>query len=252
MRQADFLAPDGKAVIVAIDHAMYSWPCAGLEDRASVLRTVSAAGADAIIASYGTIRDLRPHFGKAKPILKLDNTSITVGTSYALTEYLMTWTIEDAKRLGVGTVLTYIQMGAPFELEALQAAGRLAADCDREGLTYLCEIMPIECERYPDAAAPEAIASACRAGSEIGGHAIKTTMPNPPTAMPSAAACGVPVILAGGAIAGDSAQLLTAVRTAMTGGAAGVAFGRNVWGAPDPAAMVKNLIEIVHAPKGRA
>jgi DhnA family fructose-bisphosphate aldolase class Ia len=251
MKQADFLAPDGKAVIVAIDHAMYSWPCNGLEDRAAILETVSAAGADAIIASYGTIRDFRPHFGKAKPILKLDNTSITVGTSYALTEYLMTWTIEDAKRLGVGTVLTYIQMGAPFELESLQAAGRLAADCDREGLTYLCEIMPIECERYPDAAAPEAIASACRAGAEIGGHAIKTTMPNPPTAIPSAAACGVPVILAGGAIAGDRAQLMKDVRTAMDGGAAGVAFGRNVWGAPDPAATVKSLIEIVHGPKGR-
>lgn len=251
MKQADFLAPDGRAVIVAIDHAMYSWPCAGLEDRAALLRTVSAAGADAIIASYGTIRDLRPYFGKAKPILKLDNTSITVGTAYALTEYLMTWTIEDAKRLGVGTVLTYIQMGAPFELEALRAAGRLAADCDREGLTYLCEIMPVECARYPDAAAPAAIASACRAGAEIGGHAIKTTMPNPPTEMPAAAACGVPVILAGGAIAGDRAQLLKDVRTAMAGGAAGVAFGRNVWGSSDPAATVKALVEIVHA-QGRA
>jgi fructose-bisphosphate aldolase / 2-amino-3,7-dideoxy-D-threo-hept-6-ulosonate synthase len=251
MKQADFLGADGKAVIVAIDHAMYSWPCAGLENRTAILRQVSAAGADAIIASYGTIRDLRPHFGRAKPILKLDNTSITVGTSYAVTEYLMTWTIDDAKRLGVGTVLTYIQMGAPFELEAIRAAGRLAADCDREGLTYLCEIMPIECERYPDAAAPEAIAAACRAGAEIGGHAIKTTMPNPPAAMPSAVACGVPVILAGGAIAGDRARLMKDVQTAMEHGAAGVAFGRNVWGAPDPALMVRNLVEIVHAPRGR-
>ena len=65
MKQADFLAADGKAVIVAIDHAMYSWPCAGLEDRAALLRRVSDAGADAIIASYGTIRDFRTHFGKA-------------------------------------------------------------------------------------------------------------------------------------------------------------------------------------------
>ena len=94
------------------------------------------------LATYGTIRDLRADFGKAKPILKLDNTSITVGTSYAVTEYLMSWTIEDAQRLGVGTVLTYIQMGASFELEALRIAGRLAADCDKAGLTYLCEIRP--------------------------------------------------------------------------------------------------------------
>lgn len=251
MKPADFLAADGKSVIVAIDHAMYSWPCRGLEDRAALLRQVSAAGADAIIATYGTIRDFRDDFGKAKPILKLDNTSITVGTSYAVTEYLLSWTIDDAHRLGVGAVLTYIQMGAPFELEALRVAGRLAADCDKAGLTYLCEIMPVEGQRYPDAAAPEAIAAACRAGAEIGAHAIKTTMPNPPSRMAESTACGAPVIVAGGAFAGDRARLLEDVRTVMAGGAAGVAFGRNVWGSPDPAAMVRSLVEIVHTRQGR-
>lgn len=249
--KADFLHTDGRAVIVAIDHAMYSWPCKGLEDRGTLLRQVSAAGADAIIATYGTIRDFRADFGTAKPILKLDNTVVTLGTSYALTEYLLSWTIEDAQRLGVATVLTYIQLGAPFELEALRAAGRLAADCDKAGLTYLCEIMPVESERFPDAAAPEAIAAACRAGHEIGAHAIKTTMPNPPSTMPDSAACGIPVILAGGAVAGDRVQLFKDVETAMQGGAAGVAFGRNVWAAADPAATVRKLVEIVHQP-GRA
>jgi class I fructose-bisphosphate aldolase/fructose-bisphosphate aldolase/2-amino-3,7-dideoxy-D-threo-hept-6-ulosonate synthase len=246
MKTADFLDKDGRAVIVAIDHAMYSWPCNGLEDRGAVLRQVSEAGADAIIASYGTIRDFRDDFGKAKPILKLDNTVVTLGSSYAVTEYLMSWTLEDAQRLGVGTVLTYIQLGAPFELEALRVAGRLAADCDKAGLTYLCEIMPIESERFPDAAAPDAIAASCRTGQEIGAHAIKTTMPNPPSSLPDSAACGIPVILAGGAVAGDRAQLFKDVQTAMDGGAAGVAFGRNVWASNDPAGTVRKLVEVVH------
>ena len=246
MKPADFLAADGRAVIVAIDHAMYSWPCPGLEDRSTLLRQVSTAGADAIIASYGTIRDFREDLGKAKPILKLDNTIVTLGSSYAITEYLMSWTLEDAQRLGVGTVLTYIQLGAPFEGEALQVAGRLAADCDKAGISYLCEIMPVESARFPDAAAPDAIAAACRAGQEIGAHAIKTTMPNPPSTMPASAACGVPVILAGGAVAGDRAQLFKDVATAMQGGAAGVAFGRNVWAAADPAGTVRKLVEVVH------
>src|SRR5215470_17269230 len=105
MRRPSFFAADGRAVIVAIDHAMYSWPCKGLEDRTTLLRQVSAAGADAIIAPYGTIRDFRADFGKAKPILKLDNTVVTLGSSYDVTEYLLSWTIEDAQRLGVSTVL---------------------------------------------------------------------------------------------------------------------------------------------------
>ena len=176
-------------------------------------------------------------------------TTVTLGSSYALTEYVPTWSIEDAIRLGVSTVLTYVQLGAPFELEALRVAGRLAAGCDRAGITYLCEVMPVESERFPDAAAPDAIAASCRTGAELGAHAIKTTMPVPAAAIADAVGCGVPVILAGGAIADDRSQLLSEVATAIRHGAAGVAFGRNVWGSADPAGMVRSLCEIVH---GRA
>lgn len=247
-----FLRGNGRAVVVAIDHPLYSWPCPGLEDRRSLIGTVAAAGADAIIASYGTIRDLRSTFGGASPILKLDLTTVTLGSSYALTEYVPAWTVEDAVRLGVTTVLTYVQLGAPFELEALRVAGQLAAACDRAGLTYLCEVMPVESERFPDVAAPDAIAASCRAGAELGAHAIKTTMPVPAASIADAVGCGVPVILAGGAIANDRKRLLAEVDAAIEHGAAGVAFGRNVWGSADPAGMVRSLCEIVHGRAGRA
>ncbi len=44
-----------------------------------MLRAVSAAGADAVICSYGTLRDLRSDFGDAAPILKLDLTTLVGG-----------------------------------------------------------------------------------------------------------------------------------------------------------------------------
>jgi DhnA family fructose-bisphosphate aldolase class Ia len=247
MNRASFLADDGQAVVVAIDHPLYSWPCRGLEDRERLLRQVSAAGADAVIASYGTIRDLRPSFGNAAPILKLDLTTVTLGANYPLTEYVPAWTVEDALRLEVQAVLTYVQLGAPFELEALRVAGRVAAACDRHGLTYVCEIMPVESAMFPDPAAPDAVAAASRAGAELGAHIIKTTMPVPAESVAEAVACGVPVILAGGGLASDRGRLLDDVRTAVAEGAAGVAFGRNVWAARDPAGMVTSLCDIVHA-----
>jgi fructose-bisphosphate aldolase / 2-amino-3,7-dideoxy-D-threo-hept-6-ulosonate synthase len=248
-----FSGPDGRSVIVAIDHTLYSWPCAGLEDRRRILGAVAGAGADAIIASYGTIRDFRADFGQAEPILKLDITNLTLGTNYAVTEYVMAYTLEDAARLGVRSVLTYIQLGAPFELEALRAAARLSAQCDREGFTYLCEIMPVESPAYPDPAAPDAIVAACRTGQELGAHAIKTTMPVPAEAIGEAvSACAIPVILAGGAPASDREQYLDAIAAAIGAGAAGVAVGRNVWGAPDPAAIVSRLAGIVHGQRRAA
>ena len=246
MNRTGFLAEDGQAVVVALDHPLYSWPCRGLEDREHMLRLVASAGADAMIASYGTIRDHRAAFGKSAPILKLDVTTVALGGNYPLTEYVTAWTVEDALRLGVRSVLTFVQLGAPFELEALRTAGQVAAACDRHGLTYVCEIMPVESVMFPDPASSDAIAAAARTGTELGAHVIKTTMPSPAAAVADAVACGAPVILAGGAPTSDRGRLLAEVKSAIDLGAAGVAFGRNVWGARDPAGMVASLSDIVH------
>lgn len=248
MRRPSFFARNGRAVVVAIDHPMYTWPCKGLEDRRRLIETVAEAGADAIISTYGTIRDERKAFGDAAPVLKLDLTTVTLGAAdYGITDHVPTWSVRDAKRLKVKAVMTYVQLGAPFELQALQAAGRIAADCDDEGIDYVCEIMPVECARYKNAYASDAIAASCRAGAEIGAHVIKTTLPSPAAAaIAEGVACGVPVIIAGGNFAADKERYYADLAAAMQAGARGVAVGRNVWGSPDPAAVVRRLREIVH------
>jgi DhnA family fructose-bisphosphate aldolase class Ia len=240
------LAEDGRAVIVAIDHPLYSWPCPGLEDRERLLRAVTAAGADAVICSYGTLRDLRVAFGNAAPILKLDLTTVAVGGHYPVSEYALAYRAEDAVRLGAAAVLTYVQLGADDELDALRTAAGVAARADELGLACVCEIMPVEGEAYPDPAAPVAIAAAARAAAELGAHVVKTTMPDPPEAMAEVAACGVPVVLAGGDLDPDDDRLRERVRRALDAGAAGVAHGRNVWGRPDPGAAVRALGALVH------
>jgi DhnA family fructose-bisphosphate aldolase class Ia len=246
MRARGPLAPDGRAVIVAIDHPLYAWPCPGLEDRAAVLRSVTDAGADAVICSYGTLRDLREAFAEAAPILKLDLTTVSVGGHYPVSEYALAYRVEDALRLDAGAVLTYVQLGTHHELEALRIAARVAARADELGLPYVCEIMPVEGETYPDAAAPTAIAAAARTAAELGAHLVKTTMPAPPEAMAEVSTCGVPVVLAGGDLETDDSRLLDLVRRALDAGAAGVAHGRNVWGRPDPGAAVRALRALVH------
>jgi fructose-bisphosphate aldolase / 2-amino-3,7-dideoxy-D-threo-hept-6-ulosonate synthase len=231
------LAADGRAVIVALDHPLYSWPCRGLEDREAVLRAVVGAGADAVIVSYGTLRDYRSALVGAEPILKLDLTTLTIG-GYGTTEYAAAWTVDDALRSGAAAVLTYVQVGTPFELAALQLAGHVAAAADAAGVAYVCEIMP----QGDD---PLAIAACCRSAAELGARVVKTSFPQPASAIADAVGCGIPVVLAGGDPR-DSARCLAEAADAMGAGAAGVAFGRNVWGAGDPAAMVRELGRIVH------
>ena len=231
------LAADGRGVIVAVDHPLYSWPCHGLEDRDALLGAVVSAGADAVIVSYGTLRDCGAALGHAAPILKLDLTTMTL-EGYGTTEYVAAWSVDDALRLGAAAVLTFVQVGAPFELAALQIAGRVAAAADAAGLAYVCEIMPPGDD-------PLAIAACCRTAAELGARVVKTSFPQPASAIADAIGCGIPVVLAGGDPR-DPARSLADAADAMRAGAAGVAFGRNVWGASDPAAMVRDLVRIVH------
>ncbi|MGH2866910.1 MAG: class I fructose-bisphosphate aldolase [Solirubrobacteraceae bacterium] len=237
--------PQARWVIAAIDHPLYSWPCKGLEDPIELLESVADAGVDAVIASYGTIRDHRRHFGASRPILKLDLTTVSLHEAYVESEYVLAWSVEDAQRLGVDAVLTYVQLGAPSELQALRHAATVAAAADRAGLTYVCEIMPVESSRYPDPAAPEAIAAAARVGAELGAHIVKTTLPDPPASL-SQAIGSVPVIVAGGSPVDEVSELLDNVRATIKAGGRGVAFGRNLWGHSDPAALVRELRSIVH------
>ncbi len=240
------LPADGRLLIVAVDHPLYSWPCRGLEDVGGLIESVVGAGADALICSYGTLRRHRRDMGAARPILKLDLTTLAVGGHYPLTEYVTAWTVDDAARLEAAAVLTFVQLGAPFELGALQAAGRVAAEAHRAGLPYVCEIMPVEGAAYPDPADPLAIVAACRVSAELGADVTKTTMPSEPEAVAEAVPFGVPVVLAGGDIAPDRGGLVGRVQRAIAAGAAGVAHGRNVWGVDDPAATVRALREVVH------
>ncbi len=66
------------------------------------------------------------------------------------------------------------------------------------GVSYVCEIMPVESAVYPDPFQPDAIAAAARTAAELGAHVVKTSMPTPPEAVSLATTCDVPIIIAGG------------------------------------------------------
>lgn len=237
------LLREERTVIVAIDHPLYSWPCHGLEDRRAVIASSVAAGATGFITSYGTLRDEVETLGSKLKILKLDLTTVSVN-SYDFTEYRQAWTVEDATRLGADAVLTYVQLGGPDELSALTAAAEISARADSLGIPYVCEVMPVQSRRFPDPYDPEAIAAATRAGVELGAHVVKTSLPQPAEALASSVAFGVPVLVAGGNPT-DVSTYLAGVQTAMEVGAAGVAVGRNAWGAPDVGVMVERIVAAV-------
>jgi DhnA family fructose-bisphosphate aldolase class Ia len=58
--------------------------------------------------------------------------------------------------------------------------------------------------------------------------------------------CYAPVLVLGGARTSKDEDFLQTIRDAMDAGAAGVVIGRNVWQAPNPTAMTRALVALVH------
>jgi fructose-bisphosphate aldolase/2-amino-3,7-dideoxy-D-threo-hept-6-ulosonate synthase len=88
---------------------------------------------------------------------------------------------------------------------------------------------------------------AARAGAELGADIVKTSYPGDHDSFKRLVeACPAPVVIAGGPRAESLRDMLVKVEDAMDCGAAGVAWGRNVWQSADPAKTTAALVDIVH------
>ena len=128
----------------------------------------------------------------------------------------------------------------------LKSTGRIAEECDKWGMPLLAMMYPrgpkIENEHDPDV-----VKLAARVGAELGADIVKTNYTGDPDTFKEVVdGCPVPVIIAGGPKVETAKQLLEMVYDAIEVGGAGIAIGRNVFQAKDPAKMTKALVEIVH------
>ena len=238
---------DGKALIVAMDHAYIYGPIEGLENPKNVIEKVIEGGADAIMTNYGVIKKFHDLMrGRVGVILRLDG----ISSKYLIEDWgkISSWnllyTVEDAVKLGVDGVINMVLMGAPCEPAALKITAKIAAECEEWGMPFACEIIPVGKLSEHD---PEVIATAARIAAEYGADMIKTNYTgDAKTFKKVVKACPVPVLIAGGPKMETSKQVLETVKGMIDAGGAGIFFGRNIWQYRDPTAMVRALRKIIH------
>jgi DhnA family fructose-bisphosphate aldolase class Ia len=225
---------DGRVLLVAMDHAVFTGPARGLD--LDTMRTVVRAGADAIMTTYGTARrvSLQPELlQQAGLVLSLD-----VHAPEPEEE------VVNALRLGADSVKVLAVSGEREQWTALQ---RFAVACERWGMPLQAEVIPGGFEQR-QLHTPSNIALVARQAAEMGADYVKTLYTGDPESMHTVVAgATVPVIILGGERVADEAGLLAQVRDALNAGVAGVAFGRNIWSNPDPARMTRALVNAVHA-----
>lgn len=243
-RWSRIFRPNGRSIIVAMDHAGGGGPLPGLERPGETIARLVDAGVDAIMTTYGTARRFQAELKGKGLILRIDSGDH------------LRYSVEDALRIGADSVIT---MGWVFEEfaknEHLKYVARVAADCERWGVPYLAEMIPYEHIPFfydpknpPTMPLGPAVARACRTGAELGADYIKTMYTRDQESFRAAVeGAYVPLLILGGKLKeGQARAVLTEVWESIQVGGSGVVMGRNIWSYPDPGKMVRSLEVIIH------
>jgi class I fructose-bisphosphate aldolase/fructose-bisphosphate aldolase/2-amino-3,7-dideoxy-D-threo-hept-6-ulosonate synthase len=233
-RMHHLFAADGKAVMVAMDHARLG-NARGLEDPVKAVGRVVAGGADAILTTPGMARATAGALGGRGLIMALDSEG-------PIADY----GVEMALRFGADAVELKVFPGNPSESK-LADLRRLAAKCADWGMPLLAEPIPVSFQET-SAHTVENVAKAARAGAEAGADFVKVHFVGSADEYRQqvTGSCYVPVLVLGGAPSGEPKEALRMAATAMEAGARGLVFGRHVITHERPDRMVAALAELVH------
>jgi len=240
---------DGRLLVVPLDHSIFDGP---LIDGLSAARNLDALvgqvagnGADALVLHKGSLRHIGHHrFTETALIVHLSASTMYAPDPDA--KYLVA-SVEEALRLGADAVSVHVNVGSAGERQQISDLATVSDACDRWNMPLLAMMYP-RGPRVDNPADPAHVAHAIAVGEDLGADIVKTLYVGSSSAMADVIrSVSVPVIVAGGPRQ-DGASTLAYVSAAMSGGACGVAMGRNVFQAPDPGAMVRQLSEVIHPP----
>lgn len=234
---------DGRSVCVAIDHAAYMGAGPPLGEP---MAEIAAGRPDAILATWHLARATADVFAACGLVLRLDGGTSELGERRSDDVTGLLHRADEAMRIGADAVVVLAFPGAPDEERSLQRLAALCSECELLGLPVMAEMIPGGWAQ----AVPwtfENVARAARIGAELGADFIKTMCPGPTEEFKTVVeACPVPVVALGGPKMASDDDVVAVARGVVEAGGAGIAFGRNVWGAGDPRSLVARLRDAVH------
>ena len=237
---------DGRAVLVAVDHPAYM----GGGPAPGSIEAIAAGRPDGVLATWHLARAHAEELVGLGLVLRLDGGTSEVGDVASADTFSLLYRAEQALMVGADAVVVLAFPGAPDEHLSLRRLAALCAECELLGLPVMAETIPGGWGR----AVPwtvENVARAARIGAELGADLVKTVCPGPPEEFAAVvSACPVPVVALGGPKMESEGDGVALAHGVVSAGAAGIAFGGNVWGSPDPAKLVQRLREAVHRPAG--
>jgi 3-hydroxy-5-phosphonooxypentane-2,4-dione thiolase len=236
-RLAQIFRPStGRTVMLAIDHGYFQGPTTGLE-RVDLSIVPLLPWADALMTTRGMVRSTIPPASRTPIVLRASGGPSVLRE---LSDEQIAVSMEDAARINASAVAVQVFIGGEFETQSVHNMTRLVDQGQRCGIPVLA-VTAVGRELTRDA---RYLRLATRICAELGAHVVKTYYCDQDFDT-VAAACPVPLVMAGGKKLPELDALTMAYR-AIEEGAAGVDMGRNIFQSRDPAAMIRAVGAVVH------
>ena len=242
------LLPNGRGVWIPIDHGASDYPNPGLEDLEGLIQSLVNAGVDAIVAQKGVV-------SKYAPLCEGTSTGMvihySVSTRHAGPESnnkVLVGHADETLLRGGTAVSSQVNMGSEREPEMIQRMGELNrqaihADLPAFGMVYARG--PHLNHQHDDETQSQA--HAVRLAFELGCDAAKCVWTGDEDSFAKVArSAPIPLLIAGGPSTSDTRAVLAVVERALKAGASGVCMGRQVFAHPNPEAMARALVMMVH------
>jgi len=236
-RLARIFNPDsGRTVMLAIDHGYFQGPTTGLE-RIDVNILPLTPYADTLMLTRGILRSIVPPSYNKSIVLRVSG-----GTSILkeLSNEEIAVGIEESIRLNVCAMAVQVFIGGEYEKQSIINMTKMVDIGTRYGIPTLA-VTAVGKDMARDA---RYFRLATRICAELGAHYVKTYYIEEGFET-VAAACPVPIVMAGGKKIPEL-DALTMAYNAIQQGASGVDMGRNIFQAEAPVAMIQAIRAVVH------
>ncbi len=237
----DRILRKGRMLCIPMDHGISNGPIEGLEDPASTIYRCERHGLTSVIINKGILKAL-PRPTKVGVLVHFSSS-----TSLSLTpnRKMLTGTVKEAAAMGADGVSLHINIGGKEEPEMLEQLGMTAEQCHKWGMPLLAMMYP-RGENIKNPHDPETVAHVARIGAECGADIVKTLYTGDVDSFAKIVkSTPVPIVIAGGPKAKTDLDILQMTEDAMTAGAKGVTYGRNIFAHKTPEKMVGALAEII-------
>ena len=252
-----FARDSGRAMIVAFDRGLGASAKGGGESASAVVQAVVDAGADGILLSPGLLERNRQHLAHRNAPAVLVRTDFIFmgalqpqGTAASGEEYRRLIDAKEAAAIGADAIVMFLILGNPDDAitaDNCRAVARAAREAHQVGIPLIVETV-LWGSLVQNQSDPEALIYVNRLAAELGADAVKTQYTGDVASMRAVVSnTPVPLLLLGGPKTDDIEALRRNTTDALSSGARGLVYGRNVWQATDPTTAARTLHNLVHS-----